>query len=145
MRLTTIMWLLCVILVASTATGQNWGGDPPEGAAGISVADEVAPAPVASDSFKASAAKLQRRPGFTWKKRRELGLTIPNMIRKLAEMDAAGELDELDQSEVSVVMLQRLNADNPKAFAAEAAIDQAFWERFLKFIQFILPLLLMFI
>ena len=92
-----------------------------------------------------SAAALQNRLGFTWKKRRELGLTIPNMLRTLAEMDAAGELYGLEQSDVAVMMMGRLRADLPQVYATEASLDPEFWERLLKFIQFLLPLLLLFI
>lgn len=145
-----ICLMILAMAITATASGQNWSEPPGDDSAGNPEAGVVAATKAttidsAGVSLKASAKRLRDRPGFTWKKRRELGLTIPNMIRKLAEMDKAGELDGLDQSEVAVQMMGQLRGDNPKVFATEASLDPAFWSRLLKFIQFILPLLLLFI
>jgi hypothetical protein len=136
--------VFCVLWAASPALAQSWGDDTPPAPV---VTPDVAPdaTPIVSDSLKASAKSLSRRPGFTWKKRRELGLTVPNMIRKLSEMDAAGELDDLDQSEVSILLTSRLRGDNPVLYASEAANDREFLEKLLKWVQFMLPLILLFL
>lgn len=81
---------------------------------------------------------------LNWRKRRELGLTIPAILRELNTMDSFGDIDGVDRSEIARLLIDRLKAANPK-LQAEAAADGTFMERFIAFIKFILPFLLLFI
>ena len=135
MRRLTILWLLCAILTASPAFGREFTRTS-------SKTYKRAPARV---SIRTAAKQLRTRSGFNRKQRRALGLTIPNMIRTLGEMKKAGELRGLSREEVSEAMVGHLRADNPRAFATEAGIDEQFWTRLYALLKWLLPLLLLFI
>ena len=165
MQRLTILWLLCAILTASPALGRS--GPPgraqaekPEAgtyvkATGVLSAGgsplstrrgrllQTAAGPRAS--LKVAAKQLRTRSGFTWRQRRALGLTLPNMIRKLRELDKAGELRGLSRKEVAEKLVGQLRADNPRAFASQAAIDPEFWIRLYELVKFLLPFLLLLI
>jgi hypothetical protein len=71
------------------------------------------------------------------KKRRGLVRHIPAIARELAAMKAEGNFDTLDRADVPQYIFDRLKD--------EVAADGAFRKRFLAFVKFILPFLLLFI
>lgn len=136
MRFLSIVLAFCLIACLLTVC-------PSEANSQEAWADKTTPAPTVEvaegDTFKLLAA----RPGPTRKERRAMGITLRNIRLKLKEMRAAGELEDVDQSEVAAMVLDRLLAENPKAFAAANPTgDDAFFERLLAFIERILPLIL---
>ena len=135
MRRLTILWLLAAILTASPALGREITRTSSK---------TIKQVPVRA-SIRQASKQLRTRSGFNRRQRRALGLTIPNMIRTLGEMKRAGELRGLSRKEISEAMVGHLRADNPRAFATEAGIDDQFWTRLYAMLKWLLPLLLMFI
>ena len=72
---------------------------------------------------------------LTFKQRRELGLTIPSMVRAARKL---GKRLHPDPDIASAQILQELVAENPKAFA-KPGIN---WEAILAFIEKLLPIIL---
>jgi len=83
---------------------------------------------------------------LTIRERRELGLTVFNVARIVRELDQAGELDRNDRAATSAQVLERIIADNPQA--VRNAVGERDWASFLealmRFIEAILPIILMF-
>ena len=96
-------------LLAQTPAGvgiTQWGG------AGVSAdtAPQPTPAIVTGD-------EPRRMGSLTFRERRRMGVTFRNVLRLTREMKAAGELEDISQSEVAAAVLERIIAENPQAFA----------------------------
>lgn len=78
---------------------------------------------------------------LNWRKRRELGVTFFDFLRELKAMKADGTLDSLEATNIPQCLVDRLTSENPK-LSAEAAKDEAFWEKLMAFLKFILPFLM---
>lgn len=87
---------------------------------------------------KTEATELLKAEGSSRQQRRAMGITFRNLRLKLKEMKAAGELEGLTRPEISVMVLDRLVTDNPKAFA-DPSLD---WDGLLAFIERLIPLIL---
>ena len=78
----------------------------------------------------------------TEKQRREMGLTFRNIRRVMAEMQAAGELQDKDRATIAVEVMGRLVDENPKAFQDAGGIEDWDWDAILEFIEKLIPLIM---
>lgn len=79
---------------------------------------------------------------LTIRERREMGLTIPNILRATREMVREGLLTrQTSQEDVRDLILERMVFENPKAYA-NPEVD---WDAILAFIEKLLPIILAFI
>jgi hypothetical protein len=77
--------------------------------------------------------------GLTFRQRRDMGLTLINLIRVTRTLASEGVIDKsTPQEEVRDAILSRLAADNPVA-CADPGID---WDAVLAFLEKLLPFLL---
>lgn len=81
---------------------------------------------------------MSRRNRLTFRERRELGLTVVNIMPIYRRMRESGELDAMSASEAAVVVADELQGTYPKAYEA-AGVD---WDAILAFIERIIELLL---
>lgn len=133
-------WLGVVFVLAvsvnamlSIASGEGKDGDPTKPA---SVVVWTAASPVA---FGAQASAVSGNRELTIRQRRELGLTIPNMLSAIRELRDAGEIDSTtNRAEMAALVAARLEQRNPEAFGAVGLN----WEAILAFIEALLPILL---
>jgi len=79
-------------------------------------------------------------PGFGIKERRDMGITIKNIREVTKKLKAEGQLNGLDRTEISAMVMSELVESNPKAFA-DPKLD---WDRILQFIEMILKILALF-
>ncbi len=143
-RSLTIPMFVLIVLIGTSVSAQNWGDEPKDTPAGISVADTPTLAPTVSVELKAAAKDLAARPGLTIKQRRAMGITFKSLRKEVRAMHDAGELEGKTRAQISVEVMDRLVRANPKAFA-DPAID---WDSALAWIEkliSILMFLLMFI
>jgi len=99
------------------------------------------PVPVKGDSkLAAAASKVAGNPSLSIGQRMELGLSYRNIRGVVKDLHDEGELDGLTESELSVIVLTRLAAKNPEAYARAAA--QGSMEDIIAFISRLLPLIL---
>lgn len=100
------------------------------------------PAPAAPATV-APAEKPTSNPGMklTWRERRKLGVTFSNVRRHMKEMEAEGyNVEELSQSEVGLIILDRLAGENPELFR-EPGLD---WDALLDFLERLFELIMRF-
>ena len=69
-----------------------------------------------------AAAKVARSPGIPIGVRLELGLTYSNLKKVVGELHDEGELDDLTQDELEIIVLTKLSMQNPKGFAKAASL-----------------------
>lgn len=142
MRPTLITFLLMFML--SPAIAQDWGPDgKPDAVIEKELPSEESLASAASDVLESR----ERLRGLTRREKRDLGLTVPAMLRTLAQIHADGDLEGSGNDAIAADLLSRSAAANPKAFmdVNNTGIDEAFWQRALEWIEKLLPLLLMII
>ena len=88
---------------------------------------------------EARSAENFAAKSLTWRQRQDLGLTIPKISAVLRDLQKEGQLEKgMDKSVVAAMVLDRLSAENPRAYA-DRDIDI---ETILKFIEAILPLIM---
>jgi hypothetical protein len=134
-----------MFMPATPALAQDWG---PDGKPDVVIEKELP-----SEESLASAASdvlesRQRLRGLTRREKRDLGLTIPAMLRTLAKIHADGDLEGMGNDAIAADILSRSAAANPKAFMDvnnSVGIDEDFWQRALEWIEKLLPVLLMII
>ena len=126
------MVLLCAVVIGFSglfaAVGQD--GPPATTAAVEAVAVAAAPAP----ATEPAGAPV----GLTIKQRRELGLTLNNLIRVTKQLKRDKKLEGLTHDQIAVVVAEQLVVENPKA-AADATID---WDAIIAFIERLIPLIM---
>ena len=72
--------------------------------------------------------------------RRKRGVTFINLIRVAGELEAEGEISkDMTADEIAAAVLERIVAENPKAFEDVEAVD---WDALLAFIERLLPIIL---
>jgi hypothetical protein len=77
--------------------------------------------------------------GLTFRQRREMGLTVINVIRVTRQLASDGTISkDTPQDEVIDAVINQLVFENPKA-AADPTID---WEAIAAFLERIMPLIL---
>lgn len=82
---------------------------------------------------------LERRRTLTFRQRRDMGLTLINLVRVTRQLASEGAIDkDTPQEEVRDAILNRLAMDNPAA-CADPTID---WDAVLAFLEKLLPFLL---
>ena len=123
-----LMLLLIAVAAVPAAAQETWGTTE------VPVLAEVADAP----SAQADAKTALGRPGLSIKQRRAMGITIRNVRKKVSEMQKAGDLAGMTQSEIAIAVMDNLVADNPKAFG-DPGVD---WDSVLAFIEKLIPLIL---
>ncbi len=99
------------------------------------------PAGVAQSTASESGGRL----GIA--QRRKLGLTPRNLLPIVRDLKAKGQISADDPDMAAVVILQELQARNPKAWTDEAAawspeLQATNWDRILEFLEKLLPLLI---
>jgi len=89
---------------------------------------------VGEDATPAAGRRLNRQ------ERRRLGITLRNVRRVMADLEAAGELDQGDAAGTAAQVLSRLIDEQPQQYKQLAGdID---WDRVLEFIEKLVELLL---
>lgn len=138
----TLITLLLMCLPMTPAFAESWGPDGKPDTA-IELPSEESLASAASGVLE-SRGKLR---GLTRREKRELGLTIPAMLRTLAQIHADGDLEGAGNDAIASDLLSRSAAANPKAFmdVNNTGVDEDFWQRALEWIEKLLPFLLMII
>ena len=106
---------------------------------------EAASAPSApSDSVSAMSDQFFASNSLSFRDRRRLGLTIPNMANALRDLQKDGELEpDMDRALVAAMVFERLAANDPKSYSeVDLDIDVilAFIEKMLPIIMTILKL-----
>lgn len=75
---------------------------------------------------------------MNWRKRRQAGVTVRNLVKAGKELKAAGALEGLSDSEVAAALLSKVTRGNEEVLA-----DPSFdWDSILSFIEKLLPLIL---
>lgn len=94
---------------------------------------------VGLEASNARSAEHFAAKSLTWRQRQDLGLTIPKISEVLRDLQKEGQLEKgMDRSVVAAMVLERLSAENPRAYG-DRDIDI---EAILKFIETILPLIM---
>ncbi len=159
MRKSFLMSILLAFLLTTCVFGQdnsdkpeNWGSDDKTPVVVVDEDDnkDDVDADNTDDLPKLKPTKLRR--GATMRERRAAGVTIRNIIKKTAELQKEGVLENMDKSEIAGEVLLRIKVDNPAAFqdsadsAAAAGVDWAdFLASLIAFIIKMLPFILMII
>ena len=159
-----ICLMILAMAITATASGQNWGGEPPGNdkagnpEAGANKATKAPATTPAGLSLKAaSSSVMKRRPFFNIAKRRRLGITIWSITPEIVAMHKAGELAGLSQDEVAMEVAGRLAVKRRGVYATEKTAWEAgqpppgddeeqetFMGRIIALIIRLLPLILMF-
>ena len=121
---------VAIAQLPAPASAPAWGGPAPAPDTPVPEIDKDAPQ-LAPQAF---------RKGLTWKQRREMGLTIRNIRRVMAEMQQKGELVGKSRDIVAAEVMERLVTENPKAFY-DAGVDWD-WDAILAFIERMIPLIM---
>jgi hypothetical protein len=81
---------------------------------------------------------LQGR-GLTIRQRREMGLTVANIMRATRKLCQDGTITkDMSKEDVAILVQEQLVMDNPKAFA-DPSVD---WDAVLAFIEKLLPFIM---
>jgi hypothetical protein len=82
---------------------------------------------------------LERRRTLTFRQRRDMGLTLVNLVRVTRQLAAEGVVDkDTPPEELRDAILSRLAAESPEA-CADPTVD---WDAVLQFLEKLLPFLL---
>ena len=128
---------LAVVVYAAGAL-PTWDAVPTPAVSVVIGSEPTLATPPTADE-KEQFAKLQAKPGLTWKQRRAMGITIRNVMGKMREMQRNGELEGKGHSTIAADVMQELIEENPKAFA-DPSLD---FDVILEFIKRLIPIVLM--
>jgi len=124
-----LLYVLILAMLPCALIAQEWGSG-----------EGQKPVPETVTAVDPGLCKqLAENPGFSWKQRRDMGITFKNIRLKLKELKAEGKLEGLEKSEVSALVMEELVNDNPKIF------ENVDWDRVLKFIELLLSILIKFV